>query len=952
MHKRAIFCFCIFFFAESSKANLDEKSTTTLTNTIGSQYLNPYRKELKKIITEYQELETKIKNNPQEQSNLNTQLQDLMSTYELKYRNIEHFIEQRETTLKLFALNEALDGQNSTQLLSPSDYEHNLYIACSPLDKEHDCYKKDEHLLAHLAKHTHLISGYMKWLKTLSMPTTDINDLQSSQKISQELLRNKELFIELKKIVQQIKDQHLEESFLSFWQADSEEKITANAPYITNSRFAPYIQMAYDLKGINAGDATEIKHFVETLDKSTGVINSINITTFIQDACLMMMGITMVMRSINDIKDSAAAIPHDFSYYATTKKLSVLLLPALFPLATWLADKIVNFSLKQRIKKELAALNTLCKKHQFPRAEKTMYNVNTTGTAELTYKTQEEAAQVQTLIEQEMPHCQARIEANNKLIFSLNVQEERAFRFSHPLMQHDVITTKVLPGLLCLLYGKYVTHANFLDWVKVKNPFTQKNIKIPLTKNDIALPIPGFTLLPFHLLKAATTVGMIPVDIYQNFWTMPKKSILSTTQSNELARKTLLDFARMINLVKQLQKLLITNPVMRENFRATEALDVEKGILQKIALYKKLLTQNDAFFKQHQVNQRDVNRAIAGYEKIEKELAKLLDTLEAHTGEKESTNKLVKFFKVRLGSNDLLAAYKIMQSLKDHFAPWFEALGEIDRKISEVSLIKEFEQKNITFCFAQYENLPQPHLRANGLWLPHLLSKKRPEEIVANDIEMGLHTEASTIILSGAVEGGKSTFERTLATANLMAATCGIVPAKHWVSTPLDRILLSFNATDNLSKEESGFRTEVSMIEKIVTQKNNLAPDQKILVIIDELFQKVQRSGEYLSYHVIKDNFINCSNTISLIASHREQPKLLEQEKDAHCRNYHVVLGKANNSMKPTYHIEPGAIFRNQPVVTLEEMLSNQEDAKNLHMVYEAGLIQQAQQINAAHFGS
>jgi DNA mismatch repair ATPase MutS len=436
--------------------------------------------------------------------------------------------------------------------------------------------------------------------------------------------------------------------------------------------------------------------------------------------------------------------------------------------------------------------------------------------------------------------------------------------------------------------------------------------------------------------------------------------MLSTTHSIQLARKALLDFAQLINHVKQIQTLLVNNPVLRENLHEIEELDAEKVVQERIAFAKTILQQNDDFLQRNGMSKNDLAKAIAHLETTHRELSTLLDTLQAHVNETESTEPhswlsptgFVKNLKIRFGSDDLLAAYKIIQSIKDTFAPWIEALGEIDRKVSEVNLMREFEAKNVTFCFAEYEPQGTPHLAATGLWLPHLLSKMPPEKIVTNDLEMGQDGLASTIIVSGPTEGGKSTILRTAACAALMAQTVGFVPATRWIATPLDRVLLSFNAADNLGKTvtktaaadtqtgTSGFRDEVESIKHIVQEMSKLTPGQHALIIIDELFQKVQRSGEYFSEQVIRQNFIAANNTLSVIVSHREQPKYLERETAGRCKNYHFVLRQDGDKLVNTYRIEPGALFRPEhKVVTLQEIMRNQEDAYNLQMTQEAGIL-------------
>ncbi len=933
LHTKSLF-FWLLILSKACllQANIEHKLPSTATNTIGSQYLTQYRKELKKLDTAIQGAVELLKNNPA----ANTE-QSLAALYHARH-TLAHFITDNDILFGRFALNELMKQESFNQLVDFSDYEHNLYVACSSLDKEKDSYKEQDHLLHQLAVHTSLKSGYVKWAKVLSMPTTDIDQLKRTQNVSKELLRNTELLEKLDTHLKQIKKQGLEDSFLSFWKDDSAAGVISNAPYATNSNFSPIIEFMLEFQKMSGGDVAQMQEAIDTLDKTPAFISAINWTTFIQDAGMIMFGVSMIDKGWENLKETALAIPKDFDYLGNWKLLAM---PIILPIINKLAHMIVDQAVKNRLQQEYAKLTTLCAQNNLIKPNN---QIITSSSIKLFYDDMQQARETQKLITEHMPCCQTTLDQKT-LTISLTAQEERSIRFSHPLMQHKTLTTIVIPCALYLLACQIKFDAPIFSWESAF-PFTQTPI-----------PTPGFVLLPWHSIKLLTCTGLIPAYAYQHFLKIPQKSILKTTTSIQQARKALLDFAQLIHHVKQIQKILISNQILRDNLDEVEELDAEKVIQAKVTYWKNMLNKNGIA---NGLPRSSITRAIAYLEATQQEISQLLDTLQTHINETESTEPhnwfspvgFVKNLNIRFGSDDLLAAYKTMLSIKDTFAPWIEALGEIDRKVSEVKLIKAFEQKAITFCFAEYEDQPLPHIAATNIWLPHLLNKTQPENIVTNNIEMGNNGLASTIILSGPTEGGKSTIERTIAIATLMAHTIGFVPATTWITTPFDRMLLSFNAADNLGKTvnnatapenqtgTSGFRDEVESVKHIVQEKEKLGKEKKALIIIDELFQKVQRSGEYFSYHVIEQNFVSSDNSLSIIVSHREQPKYLEQETAGRCQNYHFVLQNVDGKLVNTYRIQPGALLRTEhKPVTIQEIVGNQEDAYNLQMVKDAGIL-------------
>jgi DNA mismatch repair protein MSH6 len=154
-----------------------------------------------------------------------------------------------------------------------------------------------------------------------------------------------------------------------------------------------------------------------------------------------------------------------------------------------------------------------------------------------------------------------------------------------------------------------------------------------------------------------------------------------------------------------------------------------------------------------------------------------------------------------------------------------------------------------TFCrpvftaHATAEDQNPPLLNFQGLWNPQLLlseitaaswksrSRGSKIKIQPNDLILGGDGNiSSTLLITGANTGGKSTLLRSACLAVILAQVGAFVPCSACTLAPVDRILLRMGAQDRISAGESTFCMEMTETSAVL---RHAQPSS--LVILDEL---------------------------------------------------------------------------------------------------------------------
>ncbi|HSC24683.1 MAG TPA: hypothetical protein VLB80_00500 [Candidatus Babeliales bacterium] len=259
----------------------------------------------------------------------------------------------------------------------------------------------------------------------------------------------------------------------------------------------------------------------------------------------------------------------------------------------------------------------------------------------------------------------------------------------------------------------------------------------------------------------------------------------------------------------------------------------------------------------------------------------------------------------------LISAYKLMHELKNKFAPLIAAVGELDAQMSIVRLYKEFENKQITFCFPTCINDQNtPAIAATDFWNPLI----DVENVVANTLRLGdMYNHCRNIVVSGPNAGGKTTITvRGLLICIILAQSFGIAPAQSLEFTPFGRIITYLNITDDIAKGNSKFTAGVERALEILDVIRKTTPSEFALTAIDEALDGAAYKESQAAAYALFETIGKCNTAICLTTTHL--PLVYELEKTGAFANYKVSVAfdEQGNICYP-YKLEPG--ISNQNIV-------------------------------------
>ena len=182
--------------------------------------------------------------------------------------------------------------------------------------------------------------------------------------------------------------------------------------------------------------------------------------------------------------------------------------------------------------------------------------------------------------------------------------------------------------------------------------------------------------------------------------------------------------------------------------------------------------------------------------------------------------------------------------------------------IGELDALQSFSR--VTLGYGDQLQFTRPQFISKGsntsclnfkdVWNPQILSSTNciPEEggippIVSNSICLGGPCP-STILISGANSGGKTTLLKTIAIATIMSQVGCYVPCSGSMIATVTRIMTRLGARDRIQAGESTFAIEMKETSAILQQV-----DRESLAIIDELGRgTAPREGEAIAWAVLK----------------------------------------------------------------------------------------------------
>ena len=333
----------------------------------------------------------------------------------------------------------------------------------------------------------------------------------------------------------------------------------------------------------------------------------------------------------------------------------------------------------------------------------------------------------------------------------------------------------------------------------------------------------------------------------------------------------------MVTIQKTLQSDLIKLALVIEHIKS-----VGKNLGKEASLVR-LLPEGNAFFHMfdsHQERSADME-----------DLFKLLNT---------STFKGSPSFFSHQGR--ILAVNTLMNSTKADWAEIFKAIGHIDAYVSLAKLVKEFKDKEVTYCFPEYVELDTPYLSMTEFWNPQI----DPSKVVTNDLNIDKYMR--NLFITGPNMGGKSTVIKAVG-INIVLSRLGIAAARRMVLTPFAALNICRYVKEDTNQDLSHFGMEATTAKNLVEQARSLPAHEFSCTILDEFLRGTTSEVATDAAELFSTQMARIPNSVCIYVTHNLEITRLGEGPNKIFDNFQVGLDALpDGSLRRTYKILPGVV--------------------------------------------
>ena len=249
----------------------------------------------------------------------------------------------------------------------------------------------------------------------------------------------------------------------------------------------------------------------------------------------------------------------------------------------------------------------------------------------------------------------------------------------------------------------------------------------------------------------------------------------------------------------------------------------------------------------------------------------------------------------------IVRAYLLMHEIKEELIPLGASIGALDCYLSYATLMKEYKEKSVSFCFPTYVDAEKPRLSLTDFWHPLI----DVDKVVPNSVALG-DGHRQNMLITGPNAAGKSTLMKAMSLCVLCAQTIGIVPASEMTYTPFTRIKTYLNIVDDIGAGNSLFMAEAQQSQRIIDTVENSSEKEFTFACFDEIFNgtsPVEGSAAAYSVAAHLGQFDNC---LCMIATHF--PLLTKLEKATQSfKNYKVSVSHKDGELVYPYKLQEGS---------------------------------------------
>jgi DNA mismatch repair protein MutS len=178
---------------------------------------------------------------------------------------------------------------------------------------------------------------------------------------------------------------------------------------------------------------------------------------------------------------------------------------------------------------------------------------------------------------------------------------------------------------------------------------------------------------------------------------------------------------------------------------------------------------------------------------------------------------------------------KILENLDKQYN---SLLQKIVNVVGDIDMIKTHAQNAIELNLVRpmiMDTQEQSYFKAEGLRHPIVEKVQTKTPYIANDLHLGMNDQ-NQILCYGYNAVGKTTMQKAICIAIIMAQSGGFVSATHFTFKPYQYIFTRISNVDNILKSQSSFMVEMLELKYILKHAN-----KNSLVCIDELVASTER---------------------------------------------------------------------------------------------------------------
>ena len=238
-----------------------------------------------------------------------------------------------------------------------------------------------------------------------------------------------------------------------------------------------------------------------------------------------------------------------------------------------------------------------------------------------------------------------------------------------------------------------------------------------------------------------------------------------------------------------------------------------------------------------------------------------------------------------------------------HFTDWMDALAEYDALIS------------LATCAYNNNDFIYPELSADSVFTARNLGHPLipGTDRVANDFSLA--KKGDFAIVTGANMSGKSTFLRTVAINQILAATGMPVCATEFTCSPMS-LYTSMRTSDSLAKNESYFYAELVRLKELLEL---LQTDNNVFIILDEILKGTNSHDKQKGSKMVLEKIIEMHGT-GIIATHDLELTRIEDDYPEKISNHCFEIDIDEAEISFDYKLHQGVTQKMNAILLMKQM--------------------------------